>query len=75
MPKHNLMLAVILLVGIATAILVVQVVRFDDVLSTTTLYLIEDTTEDHGKKNLMLGSSSIKKLSSQEFLKLSLIHI
>lgn len=41
----------------------------DDVLSTTIQYLVEDSTTNHGIKNLMLGSSSIKRLEKLDILK------
>ena len=78
MPKHNITLAIFFLTGSAIALLVLVVVKHNEVLSTTIQYLVEDASTDHGKKNLMLGSSSIRRLEDRNILKcglLSLIHI
>ncbi len=66
MPKHNLILAIFLLFGFVIAMLALQVVRHDEVLSTTMHYLIEDATSEYGSRNLMLGSSTIKRLETQD---------
>lgn len=68
MARHNISLAIILLSLFAMVIFAMQSVLSSEVGGTTMLYLLEDATTDHGEKNLMLGSSSIKRLESQEFL-------
>lgn len=69
MSKHYITtLATFVLCVSANVILAVQVGKNNEVLRTTMQYLLEDTTTKHGNKNLMLGSSSIKKLGSKNIL-------
>ena len=39
-----------------------------EALSTKLKYMLEDVTTKHGSKNLMLGSSTIKKIDQKQYL-------
>ena len=65
MAKFKISTAVVAI----TLLLSLTLVLNDEVLSSQFKYILEDATTEHGSKNLMLGSSTIKKLNQKKYLK------
>jgi len=61
----KLIISTVLFVFICTTVVLITK---NEVVSSYIQYVFEDITTEHGNKNLMLGSSTIKKLNQKKYL-------
>ena len=62
-------LAAVVIILLVSIVSIYQFVVDDEVQSSTLSYLIDDAMIDGGNRDLMLGSSTIKRLNQHQFLK------